>query len=84
MLKKYQIIDDDTLERFFKEVGMPKGLYKILEELSVKKKLRKDEDYDDIQYIDLVYPPGSNPPIRNSIKKMTLIGLNQISRQAYF
>ena len=70
-MKKYQIIDDDTLERLFKE-------------LSVKKKLRKDEDYDDIQYIDLVYPPGSNPPLRNSIKKMTLTCLNQISLQAYF
>ena len=70
-MKKYQIIDDDTLERLFKE-------------LSVKKKLRKDEDYDDIQFINLVYPPGSNPPIKNSIKKMTITCLNQISLQAYF
>jgi hypothetical protein len=71
MMKKYQIIDDDTLERLFKE-------------LSVKKKLHKDEDYDDIEYIDLVYPPGSDPPLRNSNKKMTLTFFNQISLQAYF
>jgi len=70
-MKKYQIMDDETLERLFKE-------------LSVKKKLRKDEDYDDIEYIDLVYPPGSDPPLRNSNKKMTLTFLNQISLQAYF
>lgn len=71
-MKKYQIIDDNTLERLFKE-------------LSVNKKL-KDKEEEDIQfqYIELVYPPGSNPPIKNSIKKMTLIGLNQISLQTNF
>jgi hypothetical protein len=77
MMKKYQIMDDETLERFFKEMGMPKKLGSVLEEMSKKKKIIDDEeDYDDIQYIDLVYPPGSNPPIRKSIKKMTLINLN--------
>ena len=25
------------------------------------------EDYDDVQYLDLVFPPGSNPPTRNII-----------------
>lgn len=38
-----------------------------------------DEDYNDVQYVDLVYPPNSNPPNRHSIKKMNLIGFNQIS-----
>ncbi len=79
MVKEYRIVDDETLEKMFKEVGMPKNLSKTLEELSVKKKLHDKEDYDDIQYIDLVYPPGSNPPARNSIKKMNLIGFNHIS-----
>ena len=32
------------------------------------------EDFDDVQYVDLVYPPSSNPPIRHSVKKMSLIG----------
>ena len=38
-----------------------------------------EEDYGDVQYVDLVYPPDSNPPTRHSIKKMNLIGFNQIS-----
>ena len=35
-------------------------LNKMMEEENV-------EDYDDVQYINLVFPPGSNPPTRNSI-----------------
>lgn len=30
------------------------------------------EDFDDVQYVDLVYPPDSSPPARHSVKKNEL------------
>lgn len=38
----------------------------------------EDEETDDVQYeyIQLVFPPGSKPPIRQSIKRMTLFELS--------
>jgi hypothetical protein len=42
---------------------------KTIEEIRKEFESDDEENYDDIQYIDLVYPPGSNPPIRNSIYK---------------
>jgi hypothetical protein len=62
------------------EIGVPmifseeidRILKKILEE-------EDEENYDDTQYVDLVYPPGSNPPTQNPVKKMNIIGCKLIS-----
>jgi hypothetical protein len=74
-MKKGRFIEKSPWMKVFEEVLSGKTFEEIQKELES----RDEEDYDDIQYIDLVYPPGSNPPIRNSIKKMTLIGLNHIT-----
>jgi hypothetical protein len=71
-MKKGPFIEKAPWMIMFEEIFSGKTIEEIAKEFESK----DGEDYDDIQYIDLVYPPGSNPPIRNSIKKMTLIGLN--------
>jgi hypothetical protein len=38
-----------------------------------------EENYDvQYEYIQLVFPPGSAPPIRESIKRMTLLDISPI------
>jgi len=74
-MKKGRIIKKAPWMIMFEEIFSGK----TIEEIAKKFESKNKEDYDDIQYIDLVYPPGSNPPIRNSIKKMSLFGFNHIS-----
>lgn len=74
-MKRGRIFEKSPWMKVYEEIVSGKTIEEIVKELESS----DEEDYDDIQYIDLVYPPGSNPPIRNSIKKMTLIGLNHIT-----
>ena len=66
-MKEYRIVDDWTLERIFKE-------------FIKKKKSRVEDIIEDIQYVDLVYPPESTPPIRDSVRKRSIIGFCKISQ----
>jgi hypothetical protein len=38
----------------------------------------EETDYVLYEYIDLVYPPGSTPPLRESIKRMTIFDLSPV------
>jgi hypothetical protein len=38
----------------------------------------EETDYVLYEYIDLVYPPGATPPIRESIKRMNFIDISPI------
>ena len=66
-------------EELTKRIGVPLILGEDLDKLY--KKIIEEEnevEYDDVQYIDLVYPPGSNPPTQYLSKKMNLITIKQI------
>ena len=65
---KYQLVNDHLLESMFKE------LFK-------KKKARIDDIVEDIQYVDLVFPPESTPPTKDSVNKMNIIGICNISHK---
>jgi hypothetical protein len=68
----------DLFKMPFVEIMKQLDSGKTIEEIRREFEYNDEEDYGDIQYIDLVYPPGSDPPIRKSVKKMNFIGLKYI------
>jgi len=72
-MEKSSCVENPRIE-LIERLKSKKFLFDIIE----GNELHEEEDYDDIQYIDLVYPPGSIPPIRNSVKQMSITNLNQI------
>jgi hypothetical protein len=72
----------DKRKRLIKKFHLPEDL---LDYLSILVKPQDEEEIDeteDVQYeyIDLVFPPNSTPPTRNSNKKINLADFNQIHK----
>ena len=78
-----RFMDEKGWKKLMKKIKISKNLARTLDILSG---IRSDDEEendksDDVQYeyINLVYPPNSTPPSRDSIKKINIIQLNQIS-----
>lgn len=72
----------DKRKRFIKKFHLREDL---LEYLSILVKSQDEEEIDeteDVQYeyIDLVFPPNSKPPTRDSNKRINLADFNQIHK----
>ena len=80
-MARVHLLDSKKIWQYLNDMEIPFIFGETLDILYKKIMKKKNEEGDDVQYeyIDLVYPPGSNPPTRNSTKKMNLIGFNQIS-----
>jgi hypothetical protein len=73
---------------FFGKEDIDSPYARLLAEMSKGFRLEEEEEneeyYDVIyEYIDLVYPPNTNPPTRNSFKRMGLYNLKQIHNMIY-
>jgi hypothetical protein len=65
-------------KNIYKELGMPRNLSEILLLLKSEEE-EENEEYEDIEYeyIQLVFPPDSKPPARNS-RNINLLDFSQV------
>jgi hypothetical protein len=72
----------DKRKKIIKKLGLPSDLIDTLSIFSGCVDEEEYEESDDVQYeyIDLVFPPDSTPPTRNSNKKINFADFNQIHK----
>ena len=79
-MEKYHFVGCKK-KKIIKEFGLSENLLETLKFFS-KFESDDEDEIEDVQYeyIDLVFPPNSTPPTRNSIKKINLADFNQIHK----